>query len=290
MPGTPSSLARLLAFAIGLALLASTVARAQTPEAAPDAAAEAETAALIDQALAGDHRDPVNVARDRYRHPKETLLFFGLRPDMTVVELNPSRGWYTEVLAPVLRERGRYYAAGFGSPGPELPEMLARLQAGLEQKLAARPDVYDRVVLTSMRPAKTAEFAPAGSADLVLTFRNVHNWMANDTVGDVLAAAHRALRPGGTLGVVEHRAAPGTPVETMVKSGYVTEEKVIELAEAAGFELVDRSEVNANPLDTRDHPGGVWSLPPSLRSGEENRDRYLAIGESDRMTLKFRKR
>lgn len=254
----------------------------------PAAAAE-DVAALLDRALAGDHRDPANLARDRYRHPKETLLFFGLEPDMTVVEVSPSRGWYTEVLAPVLRERGTYYAAGFGAPGPGLPEMLARVQAGYEQKLAARPDLYDRVILTSLRPAKSAELAPPGSADLVLTFRNVHNWMDNGTVEDVFAAMYRALKPGGVLGVVEHRAAPGTPVQTMISSGYVTEDKVIELATGAGFELVDRSEINANPLDTRDHPAGVWTLPPSLRLGETDREKYLAIGESDRMTLKFRK-
>ncbi|HYE34822.1 methyltransferase [Methylocaldum sp.] len=243
----------------------------------------------LDRALRGDHRDAGNRDRDQYRHPKETLRFFGLRPDMTVVEISPGRGWYTEILAPVLRADGKLYAVGFGPIQPGMPEYAAKMQKAYEAKLKARPDVYDRVVLTSMQNPKQAEFAPPGTADLVLTFRNVHNWIADGTADDMFKAMHRALKPGGTLGVVEHRAKPGTSPKDMMKTGYVTEDYVIALAEKAGFKLADKSEINANPKDTKDHPEGVWTLPPALRMGEKDRDRYLAIGESDRMTLKFAK-
>ncbi|MGX2040463.1 class I SAM-dependent methyltransferase [Methylocaldum sp. MU1018] len=243
----------------------------------------------LDRALQGDHQDSGNRERDRYRHPKETLRFFGLRPDMTVVEISPGRGWYTEILAPVLRAEGKLYAAGFGPVRPGMPEYAVKMQKAYEAKLEARPDVYDRVVPTSMQNPEQADFAPPGTADLVLTFRNVHNWMADGTADGMFKAMYRALKPGGTLGVVEHRAKPGTSLEDMKKSGYVTEDHVIALAEKAGFKLADKSEINANPKDTKDYPEGVWTLPPSLRLGEKDRDRYLAIGESDRMTLKFTK-
>lgn len=241
----------------------------------------------LDQALQGDHRDPGNHERDKYRHPKETLQFFGLRPDMTVVEISPGRGWYTEILAPILRDRGKLYAVGFGPARPDLPEYAIKMQTEFEAKLKARPDIYDRVVLTSMQNPKQADFAPPGTADLVLTFRNVHNWMADGTADEMFKAMYRALKPGGTLGVVEHRAKPGTLPEEMKKSGYVTEDYVVALAEKAGFKLADKSEINANPKDTKDHPKGVWTLPPNLRMGDQDRERYVAIGESDRMTLKF---
>ncbi|BBA32376.1 uncharacterized protein sS8_0408 [Methylocaldum marinum] len=241
----------------------------------------------LDQALQGDHRDPANRERDKYRHPKETLQFFGLRPDMTVVEISPGRGWYTEILAPVLRDRGKLYAVGFGPARPGLPEYAIKMQTAFEAKLKARPQFYDQVVLTSMQNPKQADFAPPGTADMVLTFRNVHNWIADGTADDMFKAMYRALKTGGTLGVVEHRAKPGTLPEEIKKSGYVTEDHVVALAEKAGFKLADRSEINANPKDTKDHPKGVWTLPPNLRMGDQDRERYVAIGESDRMTLKF---
>lgn len=245
------------------------------------------TPASIDTVIAGKHRTPEFVARDAYRHPKQTLEFFGLRPDMTVVEIWPGAGWYTEILAPYLRERGRYLAAGFVVSDENTSEYRRDITTKFRAKLAARPDLYDRVTLTELGRPDQWQAGPAGVADLVLTFRNVHNWMSADYEREMFKAFYAALKPGGVLGVVEHRAKPGTPLETMKKSGYVTEDYVIRVAADAGFRLVAKSEVNANPKDSTDHPEGVWTLPPSLRLGEKDREKYLAIGESDRMTLKF---
>lgn len=255
----------------------------------PFAQADTPVARLLDQALAGEHRDPANVTRDRFRNPKQTLLFFGISPDMTVVEIWPARGWYTEVLAPVLRERGNFFAAGFSLVAKRPPKWRRKVQLQFLEKLGEHPGAYGRVIATDLSVPERTEIAPPGSADLVLTFRNVHNWMKGDYAPGVFEAMYRALKSGGTLGVVEHRAKPGTSRADMVSSGYVTEAHVIDLAHAAGFLLDARSEINANPKDSADHPRGVWTLPPSLRLGAQDRDKYLAIGESDRMTLRFRK-
>jgi len=244
----------------------------------------------LDEAIAAGHRTPDYAERDRYRHPKETLEFFGLAPDQTVVEVWPGRGWYTEILAPYLRERGAYYAAGFAISNPDTPKYRRDITADFAAKLAERPELYGRVTLAELGRPDRWTACPPGTADLVLTFRNVHNWMGADYELEMFKAFHAALKPGGVLGVVEHRARPGTSREQMVKSGYVTEAHVIEVAEKAGFRLDARSEVNANPRDTTDHPKGVWTLPPVLRLEEQDRDKYLAIGESDRMTLRFVKR
>ncbi len=247
------------------------------------------TGAKIVKAMAGDHREPANVARDRYRHPRETLEFFGLRDDMTVVEIWPSRGWYTEILAPVLIERGNFFAAAFSLVARRTPDWRRDMNMEFFAKLGAHPEVYRRVIVSDLSVPERTEIAPPGSADMVLTFRNVHNWMKGEYAPGVFEAMYRALRPGGVLGVVEHRAAEDTPMHMMIESGYVTEDEVIRLAHEAGFIFEARSEINANPRDTRDHPRGVWTLPPTLRLQELDRDRYLAIGESDRMTLRFRK-
>jgi predicted methyltransferase len=241
----------------------------------------------LDQTVSADHRTPAFRERDRYRHPKETLEFFGLRPDMTVVEVWPSSGWYTEILAPYLRADGKYYAASFVVTSENAPAYRLEIAKAFSEKLAKRPDLFDRVVVTELGRPDHWQACPPGTADLVLTFRNVHNWMNADYEAEMFQAFHAALKPGGVLGVVEHRARPGTSREDMKKSGYVTEEHVIKVAEAAGFKLYARTEINANPKDTRDHPEGVWTLPPSLRLGEKDREKYLAIGESDRMTLRF---
>lgn len=242
---------------------------------------------LLDQAIAGDHRADANRARDRYRHPKETLQFFGLKPDMTVVEIWPATGWFTEVLAPVLRAQGRLYVARSAvSVGTPSDFVKTRDKAFLA-KLAASPEVYGNVVPTEMLAPQLLEPAPAGSADMVLTFRNVHNWAKAGAADAMFKAFFDTLKPGGLLGVEEHRARVGTTFEDQVKSGYMTEQFVIETAEKAGFRFVARAEINANPKDTKDYAGGVWTLPPTLRLGETDRDKYLAIGESDRMTLKF---
>ena len=253
--------------------------------AASSLAVAQDAAALIDQALVGDHRSPENKARDKYRHPKETLLFFGLKPDMSVVEISPSRGWYTEVLAPVLNDAGQYYAA-IPAITEKSPDAVKKNDADYRAKLAGAPNLYGRVKLSPL-VAGELQVAPPASADMVLTFRNVHNWAKAGTVDAMFQAFFTALKPGGTLGVVEHRAKPDASFQQQIDSGYMTEAYVTETAQKAGFKLVNKSEINANPKDTKDYPGGVWTLPPTLRNGEEGRAKYLAIGESDRMTLKF---
>jgi predicted methyltransferase len=236
--------------------------------------AHAQTADPLKAAVAADHRSVGNVARDVYRHPYETLSFFGIKPTDTVVELSPGGGWYTEILAPYLAERGQLYAADGGSP---------RFKAKMDSL-----GVYGKVRITPFDPGKgLLDIAPPGSADAVLTFRNVHNWMGAGKAQDVFDAAFKALKPGGVLGVEEHRLPAAVTQDPKAPSGYVQEATVIKFAEAAGFKLAGRSEVNANPKDTADHPGGVWTLPPTYALKDRDRAKYQAIGESDRMTLKF---
>lgn len=237
--------------------------------------------------LVDAHRTEAQRARDAWRHPCATLAFFEVEPHHHVVEIWPGSGWYTEVLAPLLKSQGQLYAAHWSADSAA--SYFRKGRAGFDAKLQSQPEVYDGVTVTVLEPPAELTLAPEGSVDRVLSFRNVHSWLRDGSASDVLAAAHKALKPGGLLGIVQHRAAADTPLEAMLKSGYVTEAKVRELAETAGFEFVAASEVNANPADDRDHPRGVWTLPPSLALGETDRQHYLAIGESDRMTLKFRK-
>ncbi len=245
-----------------------------------------DAASLIDRAMTGGHRAEANKARDKYRHPKETLLFFGLDPAMTVVEITPGRGWYTEILAPVLKDKGKYYAA-VGAITEKSPDFAKQNDSYYRGMLAAAPDLYGKTQISVMTPPDM-QVAPAGSADLVLTFRNVHNWAKAGTADAMFKAFFAALKPGGALGVVEHRAKPGTPFQQQIDSGYMTEAYVIEAAQKAGFRVDNKSEINANPRDTKDYPGGVWTLPPNLRNvAEADKPKFLAIGESDRMTLKF---
>ena len=246
---------------------------------------------LLDQALAGEHRSEANRKRDVYRHPRETLLFFGLKPDMSVLEIWPGGGWYSEILAPVLRDKGKLYLAGNAIENPKLPAWQREAREKQEAAYAKRPALFGKPVFTSLGPPEYLAIAPAGSMDMVLTFRNVHNWSAQSSSTQradalVFKAFYEALKPGGILGVVEHRANRDTPFEQQIKSGYMIEAYVIELAEKAGFKLAAKSEINANPKDTKDHPNGVWTLPPMSR-GRLDPEKYLAIGESDRMTLKF---
>jgi predicted methyltransferase len=242
------------------------------------------TAQALTTILAGDQRSNENRARDVYRHPKETLLFFGIRPEMSVLEVWPEPGWYTEVIAPLLREKGKYYA-GVIAPDPSSKYITERL-ASYRAKLASRADLYDRVVVVTF-PNDGGDAVPPGSVDMVVTFRNLHNWMARGTAASALASAYRALKPGGVLGVVEHRGNPAVPQDAEAKSGYVNEDYAVRMIEAHGFRLVAKSEVNANPKDTKDYEQGVWTLPPTYRLGEKDHDKYAAIGESDRFTLRF---
>jgi predicted methyltransferase len=246
----------------------------------PPAAAPAQTGAIA-KAVASPARPAEERARDRFRHPVETLGFFGVAPGQTVVEYSPGGGWYTRILMPLLADKGRYVAA----TGPR----------GVDQAraLVAKGPGAARATVVAFDPAGTAELAPAGSADRVLTFRNVHNLlMANSGTGDgsapaFFAAAFKALKPGGVLGVVDHRLPKGADDARQKSSGYVKKSTIVRLATAAGFKLDGASEINANPKDTADWPEGVWTLPPTLRLGDTDRARYVAIGESDRMTLRF---
>jgi len=265
---------------LGLAAVVSLAACAPASD-------EAAKSAALGDVTSGDHRPESEVARDRYRHPQETLEFFGLRPDSVVVELWPSGGWYTKVIAPAVRDEGIYYAAHF-DPDAKV-EMLRKSLDGFKELLVSRPDLYDQVQITTLAPPAKTEIAPAGTADLVVSFRSVHNWMAFGMQDDVMAAVYTALKPGGAFGVVEHRGVAGTEQDPKAQSGYVTEAYMIELAEKAGLVLDSASEINANPADTKDYASGVWALPPRLKDGEENRAKYLEIGESDRFTLLFRK-
>ena len=219
--------------------------------------------------------------RDQYRHPEETIAFFQIKPNMTVIELSPGSGWYTEIFANYLHEPGNLIAAHFDANSTRAYFKNSRIK--FEQKISASP-MYKNVSIVDL----SSNLAPKESVDAVVTFRNLHNWLGQQ-MEDIFSASYRSLKPGGLFGIVEHRANKGTSVENMKKTGYVTEEYAIAIAKKHGFELVATSEINANPKDTKDHPRGVWTLPPTLRLKDADKDKYLSIGESDRMTLLFRK-
>ncbi|WP_228612922.1 class I SAM-dependent methyltransferase [Alkalimonas sp.] len=245
--------------------------------------------AAIQAAVEHPTRTAANTERDQYRNPAATLSFFDVRPNSTVVEISPGAGWYTEILAPLLHQQGKLYAAHF--PANSSSEFAQRSRAAFSEKMASH-SVYSKVQMSEFAPTAGVQIAPDGSADVVLTFRNLHNWYmqgGEDAMRIAFNHFYQALKPGGVLGVVEHRLPEAKRDSNWVQSGYFPQSLAIELAEQAGFVFEASSEINANPRDTADHPRGVWTLPPSLRLGEQDRDRYLAIGESDRMTLKFRK-
>lgn len=249
-------------------------------------AAQAQANDPLKAAVAADHRSVGNVARDVWRHPYETLSFFGVKPTDTVVEIAPGAGgWYTEILAPYLQAQGQLYAASDDpmSSSAYYQRSAKRFQAKMDSQ-----GVYGKVKVTVFDPATgKLDMAPPGSADVVLTFRNVHNWMNAGNAPAVFGAAFKALKSGGTFGVVEHRLPASRAQDPKAGSGYVQEAAVIQLAQDAGFKLAGRSEVNANPRDNADHEGGVWALPPTYGNKDKDRAKYQAIGESDRMTLKF---
>jgi len=246
-------------------------------------AAAPVAAGPFDAALAGAHRSAENKARDAYRHPAQTLSFFGVLPTSKIVEISPSGGWYTEVLAPYLHDKGTYYAA---ASNPAASERAAAAVKAFKDRLAQNPAVYGNVQVTAFGK-DSYDIAPAGSVDAVLSFRNVHNWYMADFAPDAFKAFFKALKPGGTLGIVEHRLPEDKPDSLMKSSGYMKVSYVRSLAEAAGFKFVGASNINANPKDTKDYPKGVWTLPPNYAEGDKDKAKYAAIGESDRMTLRF---
>jgi len=239
--------------------------------------------------IKSEHRSQKNLARDIYRHPLETLEFFDVQPTHSVVEIWPgAEGWYTEILAPYLREKGKLYAA-FSNPDAE-DSYQKKARTKFIAKLEANPTLYNQVVLTRFDPPEFIDIAPAESVDRVLTFRNAHNWYIDSGDKGVItafSAFYRALKPGGILGIEEHRLPLSRSADDQKNSGYLHADYVIKMAEKAGFKLLATSEINANPKDKANYPQGVWTLPPSLRLGDTDREKYLAIGESDRMTLKF---
>ncbi|MBU6199321.1 MAG: methyltransferase [Xanthomonadaceae bacterium] len=240
--------------------------------------------AKIDAVLAGNWREDANKARDPYRHPRQTLEFFGLKPGMSLIEITPGAGWYAEVLAPLMKDDGSYTAALMtpGKPDGEAARSLATMQ----KLFAGNPAEYGKAKIVEFDP-KTPNLGAPNSADMVVTFRNVHNWVMADTAPAMFKAFFAVIKPGGVLGVVDHRATPGADLDKVKSTGYLPEDYVIKLATDAGFKLDGKSEINANAKDDHDHPKGVWTLPPTLALGDTDKAKYLAIGESDRMTLRF---
>ncbi len=247
------------------------------------ALAAPELPASLAEAVGAPGRTPRFVARDPMRHPAEELAFFGVTPQSTVVEIWPGGGYWTEILAPFLYARGTYYLA---LPA-NVPEEV-RGTAKLRGRLGADPQRYGHIRFTELG-LSSDDIAPPGTADIVLTFRNVHNWMAQGFAPRAFAAFYKALKPGGILGVEEHRGDATKPQDPKAENGYVRQDYAIGLAQAAGFHLVASSEMDANPRDTKNWPQGVWTLPPDFALGAKDHDKYAAIGEADNFVLKFRK-
>lgn len=241
----------------------------------------------IKAAATAKSRKPENAARDKYRHPVETMDFFGFKPTMTVIEYGPGEGWYTELLAPALAKKGKLLDTSSDPNGPATERSTFN---GEKWKgfLASSPELYGKVE-TIVVAKDATDLGHDGQADMVLATRELHGMVNSHKLGDWLASFHKALKPGGILAIEEHRAAPDANPEESAKKGYLPEKFVIEQVEAAGFKLAGKSEINANKLDTKDYPDGVWDLPPTLRKGDTDKDKYMKIGESDRMTLKFTK-
>jgi predicted methyltransferase len=246
----------------------------------------ANTKAALQAIVASPHRTPGNSDRDRYRHPVETLDFFGIQPASTVVELGTGAGWYTEILAPLVAREGKLIAVGFDPNGPA---DSGRTVYGKRTRLFLdkSPELFGKVDVSLIEPPAKLELGPAGSADFVIAMREMHNWQRSDQMEAYLTAVRNVLKDGGKFGVEEHRARPGTKGEETADTGYLPEEWVVQKVEAAGFKLEAKSEINKNPKDTKDYEKGVWTLPPTLTEGDKDKAKYEAIGESDRMTLRF---
>ncbi|MGN6282839.1 class I SAM-dependent methyltransferase [Frateuria sp.] len=274
----------LSAFTAAALLALPAIAQDQPTDAlVPPTSASDYTATQLAQVIDSDWRPANQRARDTYRHPKETLTFFELRPDQTVIEITPGGGWYTQILAPLLRDNGHYIAA---EKQPSADSEARGDDSALRKLFVAHPAQFGKAAIVAFDP-KAPVLGPAGSADRVLTFRNVHNWAMDGSAPAMFKAFYTVLKPGGVLGVVDHRADAGATLDEVKRSGYLPVDYVVKLATDAGFVLDGRSEINANPKDDRDHPEGVWTLPPTLALGDKDKDKYLAIGESDRMTLRF---
>jgi predicted methyltransferase len=240
--------------------------------------------ARLKAVIASDQRSTEEKARDVYRHPYDALTFFGIRGDMTVIEVYPGAGWYTQILAPYLKDKGKLIAAVYDRNPATQKEWMIRYNKEFTDRFIGKPELYGEIGLVDMVPPDRIELAPAGSVDMILDIRNAHNWI--DVGGKEVAVGwFKALKKGGVLGIIEHRADDHKPPDP--DSGYVHQKRIVDLMLANGFELAATSELNSNPKDTKDHPEGVWTLPPSLALGADKSAKYLAIGESDRMTLKF---
>jgi predicted methyltransferase len=281
---------RSITSTLGSILLATAIASplhaAEKNSTASEPAKPASAASSLEAILAGTWRSDANRARDKYRHPAETLAFFRVEPEATLIEITPGQGWYAEILAPLLKPRGNYVAAVLApaTAAPEQREYQQKNRDRLAEKFQADAERFGKAQVVEF-DARQPVLGKPNSADRVVTFRNVHNWAQNGTAPAYFKAFFEVLKPGGILGVEDHRAAAGKPVDPA--SGYIAEEDVIKLAIDAGFKLDAKSEINANPRDTKDYSKGVWTLPPSLRLGDVDREKYLAIGESDRFTLRF---
>ncbi|WP_019675447.1 class I SAM-dependent methyltransferase [Arsukibacterium perlucidum] len=254
-------------------------------------ATEPDPRQLITEFALSNERSAEHIARNQYRNPADTLHFFGIMPDMSVLEVWPGRGWYTEILAPYLKERGHLTIAQFkhddGSLKDERAKFWARLSAGLSARILEQQAYFGQVNQIELDPPYFEPALATAQFDMVLSFRNAHIWDESGHLSATLQTLYDLLKPGGVLGLVEHRAAPLSDTTSVAVEGYLDEAYVIAAAEQVGFQLVARSEINANLLDSKDHPKGVYTLPPTLALGNYNREQYLAIGESDRMTLKF---
>ncbi len=252
-------------------------------------AMDATLLAQLEAASHGEHRSDKNKARNQYRHPLGTLAFFGLEPGMSVIEIAPGGGWYTEVIAPAMRGNGRYIAGSYDISVEGQPKYRYRQHQALLDNIKNKPDLYGKIEVASYSPPESRELWEANSVDMVLTFRSSHGWTRDGMIDDVYSDFFKVVKPGGVLGVVQHRAPENDDDIAWAKKGYVSEARIIAAASKAGFVLDAKSEINANPADTKDHSEGVWTLPPVLALKEKDREKYITIGESDRMTLRFKK-
>lgn len=244
----------------------------------------------IEEILNGDHRSVEHKARDNFRHPADVIKFFNIKPSSTVLEVWPGNGWYSEILAPYLKDNGQLVAATFGLNNQNSDDkrlaFWSKIALEYREKMSDQA-LYGTVLFTEFEPPEQIDIAEVDSIDIAIIVRTLHIW---DEVGQMqqgLESVHKALKPGGILGVIQHRSTQFSDFSSSAPEGYLAENYVIKAAENAGFKLVETSEINSNDADTKDYPKGVYTLPPTLAMGALDQDKYLAIGESDRMTLKF---